>query len=472
MADVHHFSPGICYGNQSQIQLKPQPNAISLTRQLKSALVNVPNGTALLNSFSQQQYLAISEMSKTDFSILSLEKVVTLALPSIITMAIAKQLGADEYGTLVWVMGIAGLLQPITTLGANQLIQALTKSFGSEIHSQKILWAGIKLQVIGSIIALPVYFATISWINDSSVKLMLFLIWLAGLLQSGEVAQYWLLGLGQIRNAAKPSLYSTLTNAALKFGGVIVKSPPIYYCAATAIGSILKTVYYGRQANIIELWKRRKSTELARLTKLDVYISKRSIFYSLSGLSVSVYMQSDVVMLGIMDSKEVAGVYSIICLIASSSTSIASLVPTYLFSKHELKDRSLVSRYFKASSFSSLVFSLIYLLGANAVISYLSGNYQIGYKSILILTPLIYMGTMGSALGNLQNIERLESSALWNTVSGAIANILLNLVLIPRFSLNGAAMAFVISSFIAGYITPWFNKTSKSTAYKYFLNPI
>ena len=411
-------------------------------------------------------------MPKTDFSILSLEKVVNLALPAIITMAIAKQLGADKYGTLAWVTGIAGLLQPITTLGANQLIQTLTKSFRSELHSQKILWAGIKLQVFGSLIALPIYVATISWTNDNSAKYMLIIVWIAGLLQSGEVAQFWLLGLGQIRNAAKPSLYSTLTNAALKLGGVIAKSPPIYYCAATAIGSILKTVSYGRQVNIIELWKRRKTTKLARLTKLDVYISKRSIYYSLSGLSVSVYMQSDVVMLGFMDSKEVAGVYSLICLIASASTSIASLVPTYLFSKYDINDRSLVSRYFKASFIASLVLSLIYLLGANAAISYLSGNYQIGYSSVLILTPLIYMGTMGSALGYLQNIERLESSALWNTVSGATANILLNLVLIPRFSLNGAAIAFVISSFIAGYITPWFNKTSKSTVYKNFINPI
>jgi len=410
-------------------------------------------------------------MSKTDFSFLGLERILKLALPSIVTFATAKQLGADAYGSLVWVLGIAGLLQPITTLGANQLIQVLTKSFSSLEHSKKILWAGVKLQVIGSLIAFPIYGTLISKSSENNLRFMLLIIWLAGLLQSGEVAEFWLLGLGKIKNAAKPSILSILTNAALKFSGVLADLTPIYYCTATAVGSLLKTIYFGAQINIFKVWRRCKVNNIVKLTKFDLYVGRRSVYYSLSGLSVSIYVQSDIVMLGLMDKKEVVGAYSLICLIASACTSIASVAPNYIFSKHSLKDPKSVNILFLSSFISSFIFSILYIIISIAAILYLSEGYQIGYYSIFILTPMVYMGTMGSALAYYQGIERLESSALWNTASGAAANIVLNLVLIPRFSLNGAAIAFTISTFVSSYITPWFNRTSKSSYYKKFINP-
>lgn len=410
-------------------------------------------------------------MSKTDFSILSLDKILKLTLPSVITLAIAKQLGANAYGSLAWVLGIAGLLQPITTLGANQLIQVLTKSFSRLKHSKKILLAGLKLQVIGSLITIPIYVALITWSSDTNLKFMLFIIWLAGIFQSGEVIEFWLLGQGKIKMSAKPSILNTFANATIKYSGVLANATPIYYCIATAIGSLLKTILFFTQANIIKMRGKCKVSDITKPTMLDQYVGKRAIFYSLNGLSVSIYMQSDIVMLGLLNKKEAVGAYSLICLIAAACTSIASIAPTYMYSKDLLANSNAKNKFFKLSFMSSLILSIAYLIAATAVITYLSEGYQIGYYSIYILCPVVYMGTMGSALSYFQSMERLESSALWNTFSGATVNILMNLILIPRFSLNGAAIAFTISTFVSCYISPWYNKSSKSEAYKKFINP-
>jgi O-antigen/teichoic acid export membrane protein len=58
--------------------------------------------------------------------------------------------------------------------------------------------------------------------------------------------------------------------------------------------------------------------------------------------------------------------------------------------------------------------------------------------------------------------ENLQQFAFYRSLSGAITNVILNLILIPNYGMVGAAIATVISYMIAGFVFDLFsNKTRR-----------
>ena len=59
---------------------------------------------------------------------------------------------------------------------------------------------------------------------------------------------------------------------------------------------------------------------------------------------------------------------------------------------------------------------------------------------------------LGTASGSYFIIENLQMKSFTRTALGAVLNIILNLILIPRYSAIGAAVATLISQFFASYV--------------------
>jgi len=53
--------------------------------------------------------------------------------------------------------------------------------------------------------------------------------------------------------------------------------------------------------------------------------------------------------------------------------------------------------------------------------------------------------------------ENLQSLSFWRTFYGMVINLILNFILIPKFGVQGAAVATLISQVIAAYIFDFFN---------------
>ena len=73
---------------------------------------------------------------------------------------------------------------------------------------------------------------------------------------------------------------------------------------------------------------------------------------------------------------------------------------------------------------------------------------------------------LGVASSKWLIIENLQGYAMINTIIGAITNILLNLLLINYFGIEGAAWATLISYFIAAYLCLSFFKSTRINFYK------
>ena len=74
---------------------------------------------------------------------------------------------------------------------------------------------------------------------------------------------------------------------------------------------------------------------------------------------------------------------------------------------------------------------------------------------------------MGVASSKWFIIENLQILALWRTFSGMVINIVFNLLLIPKYGINGAAIATIFANLIAAFLFDLFNyKTRKMFYFK------
>ena len=65
---------------------------------------------------------------------------------------------------------------------------------------------------------------------------------------------------------------------------------------------------------------------------------------------------------------------------------------------------------------------------------------------------------LGVAFSKYLTSENLTKKSFYRTLLGAIINVILNLMLIPKYSISGAAAATLIGQFTANYIYDVFDK--------------
>jgi PST family polysaccharide transporter len=189
---------------------------------------------------------------------------------------------------------------------------------------------------------------------------------------------------------------------------------------------------------------------------------------ALSGFAISVYMRIDQIMLGqILDDRAV-GIYSAAVRISEVWYFIpmaiaASVFPAIIEAKKK-------SEEFYCQRLQKL-YDLMVLVAVSIALpmTFLSGWIvtllfgQAYAASGIVLAIHIWAGVfvfLGVASGKWFLVENLQKLAFYRTFWGMVINILLNVLLIPKYGVVGAAIATVISYSIAAL---WFDAFNKDT---------
>lgn len=189
----------------------------------------------------------------------------------------------------------------------------------------------------------------------------------------------------------------------------------------------------------------------------------------ISGIAISIYTQADMIMLGFMRSAEEVGFYAVaykvqFLLLGFYGIFVNTLYPVVarLVSDNKSNSKAKLILLTKYSFILGIVNFIIVFFGANTIIRLIFGQAYI--FSVLPLEILIwqilfaYLNIIPAlCLLSIQAREYLIGSWI-----GAIINIILNLLLIPKFGVSGAAFATAFSEcIILIYMT--------SKAKKYFI---
>ncbi|MCI8795732.1 MAG: flippase [Dorea sp.] len=219
--------------------------------------------------------------------------------------------------------------------------------------------------------------------------------------------------------------------------------------------------------NFFQAWKYFDFKTRIRL-ELKKHIRPILIIFGAT-LSVSIYMNMDVVMLGMFCGDYQVGIYSaavkVNVVVKNILTSISAVLMPRLIAYLAKGEHKKYKELFKQGVSLNLFFSVPSAIGlailSRQIILLFSGR---DFLPGVLTGQILAVRLVFSALDNIFYNQVLipngrEREACIGTIAGAVANLILNAVLIPMFQAEGAAVATVISE---GVVFFYFVKFTKN----------
>jgi PST family polysaccharide transporter len=248
---------------------------------------------------------------------------------------------------------------------------------------------------------------------------------------------------------------------------IFTESELIYFASAVVIESILSASFL----ILLYTYKGRRLNFPAVSYQSMLALLKNSWPLLLSNVAIVIYMRIDLIMLDAFSGAHEVGLYSAATRISESWYFIpmiicSTLAPSVI--RAHAGDSShyiyfLGKLYFTLFWLASLITAL-FIICSEPLIMLLYGPKYSGSAVILAIhstaSIAVFLG-VGSAQYLLT--ENLQKISLYRTACGATINILLNLLLIPKYGATGAAIGTTISYYIS-FLTIFAFKASRPHA--------
>jgi PST family polysaccharide transporter len=193
----------------------------------------------------------------------------------------------------------------------------------------------------------------------------------------------------------------------------------------------------------------------------------------LTSFAIMIYMRIDQVMISQMLGNYALGIFSAAIRISEIWYFIPMIIASSIFPALVLSKESDESLYYqrlqKISDYLAIfglgiAFSITFL--SPFIIHFLYGPFYESSASVLSLH--VWAGVfvaLGVVSGSWFVAENMQKYAFYRALSGAIINILLNLIMIPAYGPKGAAISTIISQACASVIFNAFNKKTRKIFY-------
>lgn len=395
---------------------------------------------------------------------LLVDKIVRLGIGLGIGVWLARFLGPEQFGMLNYAIAFVAIFGTLSGLGLYKIVvREIITNPGQE---REILGTALVLKSAAAVVSL-VLAVLISVLSHPDEVLMTYLVAIfsiAGLFQSFEVIDFWF----EANIRSKYSVYARqiayLLVALAKVTLILVNAPLIMFAWAAVVESVLASItrfaFYRMSADLTPFqWK-------LSVQKMNGLLSD-SWPLILAGMAVILYMKIDIIMLSEMKGSVETGIYS-------SATFISEMwyfVPTVLCSSLfplilRARQADTAQYYDKLQHLYRLLFWLatvlaicVSVLAKPLVVGLYGAAYEEASQVLLIHVwagIAVFLGVGSSQYLLAENLQRIS---LYRTAIGLLVNVWLNFLMIPRYGANGAAIATLVSYFVATFAIGLFGPT-------------
>ena len=381
---------------------------------------------------------------------------------------IQNRVGAEDYGMYFSLLGFTFLFTIFLDVGIVNFTTRtisqqpfLIQKYFSKVFSLRIFLAliyGVLVLIIGGIIGY----------NQSEIYLLLWLIFnqiLAGF------TLYFRSNLTGLLLFKYDSIVSVLDRflliiicSILLWGGVTTEPFQIYWFVYA------QTFAYGVSAitALIFLLSNQKLKKLNWDKLFSMAILRQSAPYALLILLMTFYYRADSVMLERMleDGKTQAGIYANGFRFFEAANNIAFLFASLLLPlfSNLLKNKKPVTSLVKIASSilipGAILVAITCFLFSQQLIDarYINSTFQSGQVFGILMICFVFIsttyifGTLLTANGNLKTLNKIA-------FGGVVLNIILNLILIPKYQAYGAAIASLITQGLTTIAQVWLCKS-------------
>jgi len=404
-----------------------------------------------------------------NISWLFFDKILRLGVGLFVGVWVARYLGPEQFGLLNFATAFTGLFGAVAGLGLQNIV--VRDIVRDPDNAKFTLGTAAMLHLIGGIVACLLILFTIAKLrpDDAMSRTIVAILSSMMLLKASEVAVCWFESqvISKYTVWVQNSVF--LLFAAIKVMLILRQVSLIAFvwamlAEATLVALILIVVMGIKGPGITSL---RVSAKRAKMLLRDGWP------LILSTLTIIIYMKIDQIMLGQMIGDEAVGIYSSAVRISEvwyfiPIAIVASVFPALL----ESKKRSEAQYYVRLQKLYDMMVRISVLVAlpmtflATMVIELLYGEAYATADTVLAIhiwgAVFVFLGVASTKWFLVENRQLLK---LQRSLLGAISNIILNVFLIPRYGVIGAAVATVISYAIADMIFDLFQTDTKNMFY-------
>lgn len=379
------------------------------------------------------------------------DKVTRMGAGVLVSVYIARYLGPDGYGLISFATALVALFSAIAIFGLQAVV--VRDLVVRPEQRARILASALLLRLVGGAIAILLGVGTTFLLragNPQSV-LVVFLVACSALPQAWDVIDYDY----QSRINARPVVMARNTSffvlAALKVIMVLLQAPVACFAAALSAEQALSALLMARRWRADGLSISVRSACWREIRQL----ASDSWPLIITGLSISLYMRVDQVMLGQMMGNTGVGLFSAAVRVSEALYFLPLAVATTVSPALTAVRRRSIAEY--EQRLVSIMRLLVWLaIGVAATFTFYSHviilalygpRYAAAAEVLSIHTWAGVLVSLGVCGGIWITNEGVLKYSMYQTVAGAAVNIILNLVLIPRFGIIGAAVASCAGQF-------------------------
>lgn len=369
----------------------------------------------------------------------------------------ARFLGPSNYGLIGYAGAYTAFFMAFCTLGINSI---LVKEFVLKPDDEgEIIGTTLILRVVSSILSSITILIIVSML-DSGEKTTLYVVALCNIgtvFHVFEVFNYWFQAKLQSKVTAIVSLIAYMVTAIYKVVLIVTGKSVYWFAFATSIDYICIAIL------LLIAYFKFGGKKLSFSFSCAKDLLKQSYHFILSSLMVSIYGQTDKLMLKQMISETEVGYYSTATAICSMwcfvlTAIIDSFYPSIIEASEKdeqlfkKRNKQLYAMIFYISVFVSVMFFIFSPL----IIKILYGNqYLPAVNPLRIVTWYTAFSYLGVARNAWIVCKKRQKYLKYLYALAAVANIILNVIFIPLFGASGAAIASLISEALVSLILPF-----------------
>lgn len=372
----------------------------------------------------------------------------------VIGMLTARYLGPSNFGIINYAASMVAFVTPIMQLGlSNVMVQEIVNN---PEQDGEILGTSILMSLVSAVFCVVGLVVTVFFLNAGEIDTLIVCGLYSSILffQAIELVTYWFQAKYLSKYTSIASFAAYVIVALYKFFLLVTGKSVYWFAISNAFDVMLIAVA------CLMLYKRKGGGTL----KISIATARRlfakSHYYIVSSMMVVVFVQTDRIMIKNMLGNSETGFYSAAAICAGVTSFVFSAIidsfRPMIFEnkkKSEISFEKSMSMLYCIVIYLALLQSLFMTMFAPFIVKILYGE---AYSPTIHALQIIVWYTTFSYMGAVRNIWILaegKQKYLWViNLSGALANVLLNLAFIPLWGINGAALASLITQFFTNVI--------------------
>jgi len=377
---------------------------------------------------------------------------------------VARYLGPSQFGLFSYAAAFAALFSSIAKLGLDSIVvrDLVREPELRDLYMGTAFW----LKLFGAIammavIGISMLFTT----SDDTTNLYVLIIASGAIFQSFEVIDFYFQSKVLSKFVSVCKITQLGFSSVFKIYLIYIKSELLWFVLVSLVDQVTLaiTLYLAYRYQKIGMFFRHFDKKIAKKLLLD------SWSLVLSGLVIMIYMRIDQIMIKEMLNEKEVGLYSAAVRLSEVWYFVPVLITNSLFPSilnarnvSEALYSQRIQRLYSFMFWSAVVIALPMTFLSRELIIFLYGQSFSSASDVLMIN--IWAGIfvfLGVASAKWFICEGLQKYSTFNTVVGAVFNIALNFILIPKYGIQGAAIATVASYSIAAYFMNLFFKSSR-----------